>query len=420
MKMHNATCRFCGSPLTGSLVDLGRSPLANSYLLARDLTQPEPMYPLHAKICPQCFLVQLEMFASPKKIFSEYAYFSSYSQTWLRHAEAYAKQTISDLGLESDSFVVEVAGNDGYLLKHFAASGIPCLNVEPAANVAKAGEALGVPCLCEFFGEALGEKIALERGKANLMVANNVMAHVPDVNDFAAGFRELLKPNGVASLEFPHLLRLLESVQFDTIYHEHFSYLSFTVAEKIFARQGLAVFDVQELPTHGGSLRLWVSHAGNSERPVSGAVSALRKREHDIGLTSMEGYVGFAQRVSQVRRDLCSFLTEAQQAGKMVAAYGAAAKGNTLLNYCGTTSKMIQLVADVSPHKQGLFLPGSHIPIVSPEHLLRAKPDYVLILPWNIKDEIMRQMSGIKVWGGRFVTAVPRLTIHEPSQVVAQ
>jgi 2-polyprenyl-3-methyl-5-hydroxy-6-metoxy-1,4-benzoquinol methylase len=403
-------CRFCGEPLTQSLADVGSTPLSNSYLREEDLERMEPNYPLHARVCGKCFLVQLESFESPQRIFSDYAYFSSYSDSWLQHAKAYAEAMTARFGLGSGSRVVEVASNDGYLLRWFRDMGIPVLGIEPAANVAKVAEENGIPSRVMFFGRETARALAAGGETADLTAANNVLAHVPDINDFVAGFAILLKPEGVSTFEFPHLLQLMEHRQFDTIYHEHFSYLSLTTVKTIFAAHGLRVFDVQELPTHGGSLRVFacLDAAKHAETP---AVAALLAREKAFGLTDLKRYATFQEEVKKVKRDLLSFLIEAKRAGKKVAGYGAPAKGNTLLNYCGVGTDLVDFTVDRSPHKQNTWLPGTRIPVHAPERIREEKPDYLLILPWNLKDEVMEQMAHIREWGGRFVVPIPETKV---------
>ncbi len=367
------------------------------------------MLPLRALVCDACFLVQLEDFVLPETIFRDYVYFSSFSETWVEQARQYADGIQRRLGLGLQSFVVEVASNDGYLLKNFVAQGIPCLGIEPALNVAEAARQAGVPTKTVFFGKATAAEIAAHQRHADLIIANNVLAHVPDLNDFLAGFKCLLAPQGVVTVEAPHFLNLLAEVQFDTIYHEHFSYLSLLALEPAVGRHGLEVFDLEELPTHGGSLRYYLRHAGQGE--ASGAVKAMRVREAEFGLRRLETYSDFMPHVRRIKFDLLAFLVEAAKAGRAVAAYGAAAKGNTLLNYCGIDRDMIAFVADRSPHKQGRYLPGSRIPIMPPATVFEVKPDYLLILPWNLKREIMDSMRGIRDWGGQFVWCIPKLEV---------
>ena len=404
-------CRFCGAPLTLSLVDLGVTPLANSYLAPAHLARPEPQFPLHARVCWNCRLVQVEAAATPAEIFGHYAYFSSYAASWVEHARRFTEMARERWGLGSASKVVEVASNDGYLLRHFVAAGVPVLGVEPAANVAESARAIGVDTDVSFFGLATARRLKAAGHAADLVVGNNVFAHVPDLNDFVAGLACLLKPDGVVSLEFPHLLKLIAEVQFDTIYHEHFSYLSLLTTERILAAHGLRVFDTAELPTHGGSLRVMACHAASAVHPEGPGLPKVRRDEIAAGLDRDAGYQGFAPRVEAVRAGLLAFLREAREQGKRVAAYGAAAKGNTLLNYCGVGADLVACVVDRNPHKQGCFMPGSRIPILDPSRLAELRPDYVLILPWNLKDEITTQMAELSGWGGRFVIAVPALTV---------
>jgi 2-polyprenyl-3-methyl-5-hydroxy-6-metoxy-1,4-benzoquinol methylase len=406
-----AACRFCGAALKLSFADLGMSPLSNSYLEAGELNRMERFYPLHAWVCEKCFLVQLEEFETPEQLFSDYAYFSSYSDSWLAHAKAYVDAMVPRFGLNASSFVVEIASNDGYLLQYFVARGIPVLGIEPAANVAVAAEKKGVPTLVKFFGAATAAELAAAGRKADLIAGNNVLAHVPDLNDFVRGIGMLLKPAGIVAMEFPHLLRLMQENQFDTIYHEHFSYFSLIVAERVFARHGLTLFDVDEIPTHGGSLRIYARHAARAAPPVSEKVAQLRSREQAAGLERAETYRAFAEQVRAIKRGLLKFLIGARESGKRVAGYGAPAKGSTLLNYCGVRSDLLEYTVDRSPHKQGRFLPGVHIPIHAPERIAQTRPDYLLILPWNLKDEIVAQMAGIRVWGGRFVMPIPEVKV---------
>ncbi len=403
-------CRFCGAPLTRTFVDLGETPLANAYLETSD--QPDPRFPLHARVCSACRLVQVDAVATPEHIFGHYAYFSSYSASWVEHARRFCAAMVARFSLSDDSQVVEVASNDGYLLRHFVAVGIPALGIEPAANVAEAARAIGVPTEAIFFGLETAKELR-ERGRAaDLLVGNNVLAHVPDINDFVAGLAHLLKAEGVLSVEFPHLLRLMAEVQFDTIYHEHFCYLSLLAVERVFAAHGLRVFDVEELPTHGGSLRVLACRKEASHAEGDG-LARVRADEAAAGLDGDAAYEGFEDKVRAVRDSLLAFLAEAKAEGRRVAAYGAAAKGNTLLNYCGVTADDIEFVVDRSPHKQGHLLPGSRIPVHDPSRLAEAKPDYILILPWNLKDEIMAQASEVISWGGRFVVPIPQTTVLE-------
>ncbi len=403
-------CRSCGAPLERSFVDLGETPLANACLSQADLARPEARYPLHARVCGDCFLVQVEAAVPPEALFSDYAYFSSYSETWVAQARRFSAAARARFGLGCESRVVEVASNDGYLLRHFAAAGVPVLGIEPAANVAQVAEAAGVPTLTRFFGRALARELVDEGRAADLLVANNVLAHVPDLNDFVAGLAALVAPAGVVSIEVPHLLRLIEGVQFDTIYHEHFSYFSLLAAERVLARHGLRVFDVEALESHGGSLRILAAReaAARAEGP---GLARVRAAERAAGLGRLEAYAGFAARVAKAQASLIAFLERARREASTVAAYGAAAKGNTLLNSCGVGRDDIIGVADVSPHKQGRYLPGSRLPIHPPEWLRETRPDYVLILPWNLKDEIVARMACVRDWGGRFVVPIPRTEV---------
>jgi len=407
-----ASCRFCNAVLTDIFVDLGLSPLANSYLRPEQLAAGEMFFPLKVFICRECLLVQLEVFETPENIFSDYAYLSSYSDSWLEHARRYSESAIERFGIGMDSFVVEIASNDGYLLRNFTARNIPVLGIEPAANVAQVAVGKGIPTLVRFFGSQTAQEVLQTRRLANLIVGNNVLAHVPQLNDFVAGLKLLLHPQGVITMEFPHLLRLMESNQFDTIYHEHFSYFSFYAVRRIFAAHGLTIFDVDELPTHGGSLRIYARHSEDSSKPESARVAALQEQEAAAGLHSMHGYAAFGQRVIDTKCKLLSFLIQARAEGKRVAAYGAAAKGNTLLNYCGVGTDLVEYVVDRSREKQGKYLPGTRIPIHDPEHVRSERSDYLLILPWNIKDEIMQQMSYVRSWGGKFVVPIPEVTVY--------
>ena len=406
-------CRFCESPLGTTFVDLGVSPLANSYLRSEQLGRMEPFYPLHAYVCDACLLVQLEEFESPAAIFEDYAYFSSYSDTLLAHAKAYCEAMSERFGIDADSHVVEIASNDGYLLRNFVEVGVPVTGIEPAANVAKVAVENGIPSVVEFFGEALATRLRDEGKGADLIAANNVLAHVPAINDFVRGMQVLLNPAGVVTVEFPHLMRLMEHNQFDTIYHEHFSYFSFLTVERIFATHGLTLFDVEEIDTHGGSLRIYARHAQDDSKPVGPRVEALRAREISDGFDQVERYTSFAERVAATKRALLAFLIEQKEQGKQIAAYGAAAKGNTLLNYCGIGPDFLDYIVDRSPHKQGQYLPGSRIPIVSADRLEETKPDFVLILAWNLKDEVMESMRFVREWGGRFVVPIPRIAVYE-------
>lgn len=404
---------FCRAPLRYTFVDLGMSPLCESYVAAEDLTRMEAFYPLHVYICERCLLVQLEEYVSPAEIFTEYAYFSSCSDSWVEHMRRYADMIADRLRLGRDSLVVEVASNDGYLLQHFVRKGIPVLGIEPAANVAKVAVEKGIPTVVKFFGETTARELVASGTQADLVCGANVLAQVPDVNDFVAGLALLLKPGGTLTIEFPHLMRLIAGNQFDTIYHEHFSYFSFHAAERIFGAHGLACYDVDELPTHGGSLRVYGCHAGDETKPVTGRVPELRQRELDAGFMRLETYAGFGERVKETKRKLLEFLIGAKRAGKTIAGYGAPGKGNTLLNYCGIRTDFIDFTVDRNAYKQGKFLPGTHIPIHHPDRIAEVKPDYVLILPWNLQDEIIKQMSFIREWGGRFVVPIPEVRVVE-------
>lgn len=412
--MSTSTCRFCGAPLTHTFADLGMSPLANAYIRPEQLRQMEPYYPLQVFVCGQCFLVQLEEFENPEEIFGDYAYFSSYSETWLQHARNYAHEMLRRFTLNSESKVIEIASNDGYLLRNFVEAGVPVLGIEPARNVAEAAAKRGIPTLVRFFGTALGKDLADEGIQADLLVGNNVLAHVPDLNDFVAGMKLALKPTGVITMEFPHLLRLMVERQFDTIYHEHFSYFSFSAVERVFAHHGLTLFDVEELPTHGGSLRIYGRHTEDATHPISTKVDELRASEKRLGFDRLEHYLGFHNEIWKIKRDLLLFLIQAKAEGKTVVGYGAPAKGNTLLNYCGVGRDLIDFTVDRNPHKQGHYLPGTHIPIYAPERIIETRPEYVLILPWNLKDEIMRAESHICEWGGQFVVPIPYLQVLRP------
>lgn len=411
--MSRLPCRFCSTPLEHTFADLGMSPLANSYLSAEDLHRPERFYPLHAWVCSKCFLVQLAAIESPEAIFSDYAYFASYSDSWLEHARGFAENAVERFALASDSLVVEIASNDGYLLQYFQQQGVPVLGVESAGNVARAAEERGIPTLVEFFGAGMARRLADEGRRADLLVGWNVFAHTPHLNDFATGLETALAPGGVAVLEFPHLLRLIESNQFDTIYHEHYSYFSFTTAVEILAAHGLSVFDVEEQPTHGGSLRLFACREDDTAKTVSDKVGELAGREEEKGLRTLTPYLSFGERVKATKRRLLSFLVEAKDTGKTVAGYGAPAKGNTLLNYCGLRGDFLDYTVDRSPHKQGRYLPGTHVPIHSPDRLRETKPDLLLILPWNLRAEIMGQMKDVREWGGRFLVPIPEVEVFE-------
>ena len=404
-------CRFCGAPVAATVVDLGMSPLCESFLPADQLNQMEPFYPLHVTVCGKCFLVQLEAYVTPEHIFTDYAYFSSFSDSWLKHAENYTELMVQRFGLNARSHVVELASNDGYLLQYFVKKGIPCLGIEPAANVAEVAVKLGVPTLVKFFGSQTARELAAQGKHADLILGNNVLAQVPDLNDFVGGMKILLKPQGVITIEFPHLMRLMQENQFDTIYHEHFSYFSLFTSEKIFEAHGLKLFDVDELPTHGGSLRIYGRHAEDSSKPVAARVTELRAREEAAGLTRLDGYARFAEQVKETKRKLLDFLIQAKRARKQIVGYGAPGKGNTLLNYCGIRTDFLDYTVDRSPYKHGKFTPGTHIPIFPVEKIRETRPDYVLILPWNLKDEIMKQMAYIREWGGQFVVPIPEAKV---------
>ena len=409
--MPTGNCRFCKTPLRHTFVDLGMSPLANSYLTPAQLQHMEPFYPLHVYVCEQCLLVQLEEWESPEAIFGDYTYFSSYSDSWLQHAKTYVDMATERFSLGPHTQVVEIASNDGYLLQYFVAKHIPVLGIEPAENVAHTAVQKGIPTRVAFFGEKTAQELVESGTQAHVLVGNNVLAHVPQLNDFVAGIKILLKPQGVATLEFPHLMRLMAENQFDTIYHEHFSYFSFTTVQQVFTTHGLRLFDVEELPTHGGSLRIYACHNTDTTKAVGERVSNLLAREEAAGFTRLDHYLAFDAQVQGVKYQMLDFLLRARRQGKSVAGYGAPAKGNTLLNYCGVRADLIDYTVDRSPHKQGHFLPGTHIPIYSPERIHETKPDYVLILPWNLKDEIVDQMSTIRDWGGQFVVPIPELQV---------
>lgn len=401
-------CRFCNEALTTVFADLGMSPLSNAYIRAEDLGKAETFYPLKAYVCGRCFLVQLPAAATPEEIFGDYAYFSSYSETWLAHCEQYAKEMIRRLGLNAQSHVIEIASNDGYLLQFFKAAGVPVLGVEPAANVAQAAMELGIPTVVRFFGAGTAAELP---DRADLLIGNNVLAHVPDLNDFVEGCRIALAPRGVITMELPHLLRLVEGNQFDTIYHEHFSYFSLRTVIDVFAAHGLTVFDVDELPTHGGSLRIHARHRDVDAPAVTGAVARIVQEEEARGMRTLRYYERFGEAVHTIKRELLGYLIEAKKYGKRIAGYGAPAKGNTLLNYCGIGTDLVDFTVDRNPHKQGLYLPGTRIPILGPDEIARTRPDLVLILPWNLREEVMRQMAEIRTWGGRFMIAIPRLEV---------
>jgi SAM-dependent methyltransferase len=409
--LHGLTCRFCSAALQTTFVDLGMSPLCQTHIAPHQLHDMEPFYPLHAYVCDACLLVQLQEFVSPQAIFEEYAYFSSYSTSWVEHARRYARMSIERFHLGATSKVMEIASNDGYLLQHFVEAGVPVLGIEPAANVARAAVERGVATEVAFFGRETAAAIANAHGRPDLLVGNNVLAHVPNLNDFVAGIKILLAPSGVLTMEFPHLMRLMADNQFDTIYHEHFSYFSFLAVERVFAHHGILLFDVEELPTHGGSLRIYGCHRDEAARPIGPRVEALRQREIDDGFATLARYRDFGDRVVATKRQILSFLIDAKQRGKKVVGYGAPGKGNTLLNFCGIRTDFLDFTVDANPYKQGKFTPGTRIPILAPDKIREAHPDYVLILPWNLRDEISRTAAYIAEWGGRFVVPIPTVQV---------
>lgn len=409
-------CRLCGERLTHTFVDLGMSPLCESFLAADQLDAMEPYFPLHVLVCDNCFLVQLREYVSPEHIFTEYAYFSSYSTSWVAHAKAYCEMIAKRLALGPDSLAVELASNDGYLLQHFLALGVPVLGIEPAANVAKVAADKGVPTRVEFFGADSAERLVAEGLQADLILGNNVLAQVPDLNDFVGGVKRLLKPEGVVTLEFPHLQRLIEGNQFDTIYHEHFSYFSFITIEKMAVRHGFKLIDVEELGTHGGSLRVYLAHQ-ESERQPTKAVADLLARERGLGFLDIGFYAAFGERVRRTKRKLLAFLIKAKEEDKSICGYGAPGKGNTLLNYCGVGVDFLDFTVDRNPYKHGRFTPGMHIPIYDIDAIDKAKPDYVVILPWNLRDEIVQQMRRIADWGGRFIAPIPEVEVIDPKEL---
>jgi len=411
--VHCATCRFCGAALRHTFVDLGMSPPCESFLAADQLNKMEAFYPLHVFVCEQCFLVQLEEYVSPETIFSEYAYFSSYSDSWLAHARAYTESMVERFGLGPQSLAVELASNDGYLLQYFMEQGVGVLGVEPAANVAAVAVGKGIPTLVKFFGRDMAADMVREGTRADLIVGNNVLAQVPDLCGFVEGMKTLLKPQGVITLEFPHLMRLMEGNQFDTIYHEHFSYFSFLTTGRIMERFGLRVFDVEELPTHGGSLRVYACHAQDDSHPVTQRARELAGREETAGLTRLQTYFSFDEKVKETKRKILAFLIDAKRAGKSIAGYGAPGKGNTLLNYCAIRTDFLDYTVDRNPYKHGKFLPGTHIPVFPPEKIRQTQPDYVLILPWNLRNEIREQLSYIRDWGGQFVVPIPEVEVFQ-------
>jgi len=410
-------CRFCGTPLQHTFVDLGMQPLCESYLKKEQLNQMEAFYPLHTYVCNSCFLVQLQEYVAPKEIFSEYAYFSSYSDAWLKHAQNYVDMITNKLRLSKKSLVLEVASNDGYLLQFFVKKGIPVLGIEPAGNVAEVAIRKGVKTLVKFFDLDTARELAVEQKNADLLIGNNVLAQVPDLNAFVESTKIILKPTGVITMEFPHLMRLIDRNQFDTIYHEHFSYFSFVSVEKIFAAHDLTIYDVEELPTHGGSLRIYARHAEDESKPVTAFVTKLRELEISEGFADLQKYFSFAEKVRETKRNFLYFLIKLKRNGKSIVGYGAPGKGNTLLNYCGIRTDFLDYTVDRNPYKQGKFLPGTHIPILHPDKIKETKPDYVLILPWNIKEEIISQLSYIRDWGGRFIVPIPEVKLYDANGI---
>ncbi len=408
-------CRLCGSDLTQTFVDLGMSPLCESFLEPRQLDEMEPYFPLHAFVCGSCFLVQLKQYVSSETIFSEYAYFSSYSTSWVAHAAAYAGMITERLRLGAKSQVVELASNDGYLLQHFVPLGVPVLGIEPAINVAEVAVGKGIPTLTGFFTLALAKTLVEQGMRADLIVGNNVLAQVPDLNDFVAGMQHLLAPEGVITLEFPHLVRLMAENQFDTIYHEHFSYFSLITIEQLAQRHELTLVDVEQLPTHGGSLRVYLAHRQSSQRPTPRVASLLAEEER-LGLRDIHSYERFAEQVKETKRRLLAVLIDIKNAGKTICGYGAPGKGNTLLNYCGIGPDFLDFTVDRNPYKHGRFTPGMHIPILDVDAIDRAKPDYILVLPWNLRQEIMSQMDHVGEWGGRFIIPIPEVTVFHPKE----
>jgi SAM-dependent methyltransferase len=411
--MIHCGCRFCGTELKYKFADLGMSPLANAYLNEDQLYKMEPYYPLSAYVCEKCFLVQLHMYEPPHNIFTDYAYFSSFSETWMQHCSTYSKMIVERFGIDQSSMVVEIGSNDGYLLQYFVRRGIPVLGIDPARNIYRTAEERGVPTLVEFFNRNLAIHLVQERRYADLIIGNNVLAHVPELNDFISGMSVLLKPDGIITMEFPHLMQLIEKNQFDTIYHEHYPYFSFTTVEKIFNKQGLKIFDVEELRTHGGSIRIYATHSNGSVHVTTGRVAELKNREDRFGLNNMQTYTGYKDNVDKTKRRLLEFIIALKSHSNTLVGYGAPAKGNTLLNYCGIGTDMLDYTVDISPYKQGLYLPGTHIPIYHPEKLRETKPDYVLILAWNLKEEIMKQISYISDWNGKCIIPIPEITVYE-------
>ncbi|TCX52103.1 MULTISPECIES: class I SAM-dependent methyltransferase [unclassified Dehalobacter] len=405
------TCRFCGEPLVHTFADLGESPLSNAFIKPENLNKKEYFYPLHAYVCDACYLVQLQEFESPQAIFEDYAYFSSFSESWLRHAQTYTEQMIHGFGVNQQMQVVEIACNDGYLLQYFVKHGIPVLGIEPAKNVALEAEKRGIPIITEFFGENLAAYLVEKGVKADLLIGNNVLAHVPDLNDFVKGLKILLNSNGMITLEFPHLLQLINGNQFDTIYHEHFSYFSLLTIQKVFEHVELEVFHVEEIPTHGGSLRVYVKHSEDTFRMKMNSVTELLQKEMDAGLNAIQTYIRFAKDVRKIKQEIMQFFKGIKEQGCTIVGYGAPAKGNTLLNYCEIGIDTIEYTVDLNPYKQGLYLPGTHIPVYSPERIAEKKPDYIVILPWNLKSEIMEQLAYAKNWGAKFVILIPGIEV---------
>lgn len=412
--MSNKKCRFCSANLKTTFADLGMSPIANSYLSSKDLNKMEPFFPLHAFVCEHCFLVQLLEYESPEAIFSDYAYFSSYSKTWLEHSQHFVVDVIDKFCLDDTKQIIEVASNDGYLLRYFHEKGFPVLGIEPAENVAEVAIDAGIPTEVKFFGVQTASELAHDGKKADLLIGNNVLAHVPDLNDFVGGFKILLNSNGVITVEFPHLLRLIEGNQFDTIYHEHFSYFSFSTVKKIFSKHGLTIFDVEELPTHGGSLRIYACHAENPESyQIDQRVLNLIDTESSYGFNRLDRYLDYADSIKKTKRKILNFMVKIKNEDKSIVGYGAPAKGNTLLNYCGIRTDFIDYTVDLNPHKQGHFLPGTHVPIYHPDKIKETKPDYLLILPWNLKKEIIKQQSYVRNWGCKFLVLIPNVEVIE-------
>jgi hypothetical protein len=404
-------CRFCDNPLSLSFCDLGKTPLSNAYLGKEQLLKKENFFPLHAYVCSNCLLVQLEEVESPENIFQDYAYFSSFSKSWLEHSSLYVDKMIERFGFNENSQVVELASNDGYLLQYFKNKNVPVLGIEPAANVAEIALKKGIPTIAEFFGSEFALELVKKHKKPDLLLGNNVLAHVPNLNDFVKGMKILLDDKGIITMEFPHLLNLMKENQFDTIYHEHFSYFSFFVVEKVFAKHGLTLFDVDKLKTHGGSLRIYAKHDDNSSIPISESVSSLKEEERNFGLNNLDTYVNFQQKIDENKQKLLDFLTFCKENNKKVIGYGAPAKGNTLLNYYGINTDLLNYTVDRSPYKQGRFLPGTHLPIKTPDEISKDKPDFILILPWNLREEIIEQMSFVKDWGAKFIIPIPELMV---------